>query len=397
MLALALAGSSLPAVSLARGVPTPRAGAAVQPAAGEPGAGSTLLASLADGLASLRRELAERVAGLDIDGSEDPGLSLGEDGRLTVLLVGSDYREGYRYKEHTDVIMVASFDPNTRRVAVASVPRSLLYFPRHPDNPGPSTTGPERVNLMYLGYKKRRDAVVERPALARFRDDISFALDVEIDHYAYVRFTGFDALVDALDGVPVSIPARIVDDIYSDESSPPRGVMFPGGVSGYRLGGASAARCPDMYTPCRRALVYMRSRKGQVGGSPNSDTQRARRQQEFALAAVKRVIRRGDGESLAAFVAVAADQLTTDIPLSAAPSLYLMLRRARFAPGARAVFEAPSYGREVADGTIPYVDVIRGWVERNMPSVPLTPIPVPPPASRGIGGGPVPGGLQAGG
>ncbi|MBA2275992.1 MAG: LCP family protein [Chloroflexi bacterium] len=396
-LSLAVAGSALPAVSLAQGVPVPpvAAGAAL-PASIPAVSGAGLLASIGARVSSLRDELAERVASLDIDGPRG-SLSLGEDGRLTILLLGSDYREGYRYLEHTDVIMVVSFDPNTRRVAVASVPRSVLAFPRHPDNPGSATTGSGRVNLMYLGYKRRGDAVVERPALDRFRNDVSFALDVEIDHYAYVRFSGFDALVDAMNGVRVSIPARIVDYIYSDESSPPPGIMFPGGVSGYRLGGAAAARCPDTATPCRRALVYMRSRKGYVGGSPNTDSQRARRQQEFALAGVRRIIQRGDGERLAAFVAVAANHLTTDISLSAAPSLYLMLRRARFAAGGRAVFDAPSYGREVADGTIPYVDAIRGWVDRSMAPVPLTPIPLPQPPTRGIGGGPVPGGLQVGG
>jgi hypothetical protein len=89
--------------------------------------------------------------------------------------------------------------------------------------------------------------------------------------------------------------------------------------------------------------------------------------------------------------------LTTDIPLSAAPSLYQMLRRARFAPGGRAVFSSPGFGREVAgDGTVLYLDSVRGWIDRYMPPVPLTPIPVPPPPTRGVGGGPVPGGLQVG-
>lgn len=394
-LSLALAGSALPAASLAQGVPlAPGAGAGVRPA-GDTQAAPSLLVSLVDRVASLRETLRERLGGLDIDAPVGSALRLGQDGRLTILLLGSDYRVGYRYREHTDVIMLVSLDPNTRRIAAASVPRSVVSFPRHPDNPGRATSGSERVNLMYLGYKKRRDGVVERSALDRLRNDVSHALGVEIDHYAYTRFTGFDALVDAVDGVKVSIPARIYDYVFSDEASPPRGIVFPGGVSGYRLGGASAARCPDTSTPCRRALVYVRSRKGQVGGSPNSDAQRARRQQEFVLAAIRRVIRRGDGEALGALVGAAGQHLTTDIPLSAAPSLYQMLRRARFASGGRAVFAAPAFGYEVArDGTVLYLSTVRAWIDRNMPAVPLTPIPVPAPITRGIGGGPVPGGLQ---
>ncbi len=395
-LSLAMAGSAVPAISLAQDVSLPSAASALTPSsANDADPGTSLLVSLGDRLASLRGELAERVATLAIDGPEGMGLSLGQDGRLTVLLLGSDYREGYRYGEHTDVIIVASFDPNTRRVAMASVPRSVVFFPRHPDNPGAATSGNKRINLMYPGYKRRAAGVVEKPALERFRKDVSYALGVEIDHYAYIRFPGFDALVDAVGRVPVYIPARIVDDVYSDDSSPPPGIMFPGGVSGYRLKGASAARCPDTATPCRRALVYVRSRKGQVGGSPNSDSHRSGRQQQFVLAGVRRVIKRGDGERLAAFVATAGEHLTTDIPFSAAPSLYLMLRRARFAPSGRAVFAAPAFGYKVAaDGTVLYLDSVRGWVDRNMPPVPLTPIPLPPPPTRGVGGGPVPGGLQ---
>lgn len=405
-LTLALAGSVLPAASLARSVPRAAAASelayhltamtAMTAVTDVMPEGASLLTDLGDRMASLRREIEERVATLDIDGQNE--LSLGQDGRLTILLLGSDYREGYRYREHTDVIIVASFDPNTRRVAMASVPRSVVFFPRHPDNPGASTSGSERVNLMYGDYKRRGDGVVERPALERFRKDVSHALGVEIDHYAYVRFSGFDALVDAMNGVRVTIPARIADHIYSDESSPPPGIMFPGGVSGYRLGGGSAARCRDMFTACRRALVYMRSRKGTVGGSPNSDSRRSIRQQGFVMASIRRVIQRGNSERLAALVATAADHLTTDIPLSAAPSLYEMLRRSRFAPGGRAVFASPAFGRGVAaDGTLLYLGSVRDWIDRSMPAVPLTPIPVPEPPTRGIGGGPVPGGLQLGG
>ncbi|MBA3307485.1 MAG: hypothetical protein H0T04_02230, partial [Chloroflexi bacterium] len=134
------------------------------------------------------------------------------------------------------------------------------------------------------------------------------------------------------------------------------------------------------------------------GGFSNSDSQRSRRQQEFLLAAIRRVIKRGEGERLAALVAVAGDHLTTDIPLAAAPSLYQMLSNVRFARGGRAVFASPAFGYEVAgDATVLYLRTVRGWIDRNMPPVPQTPIPVPAPPTRGIGGGPVPGGLEVGG
>src|SRR5205085_11539429 len=51
-------------------------------------------------------------------------VNYGSDGRLTVLVVGSDWRQRLSGTgERTDVMMVVSVNPNTHRVAAASVPR----------------------------------------------------------------------------------------------------------------------------------------------------------------------------------------------------------------------------------------------------------------------------------
>src|SRR4051795_8974347 len=53
---------------------------------------------------------------------------LGTDGRLTVLLLGSDYRPAHP-GNRTDAIMVVSTDPTTGRTAGFSVPRDTVDFP----------------------------------------------------------------------------------------------------------------------------------------------------------------------------------------------------------------------------------------------------------------------------
>src|SRR4051794_33682328 len=53
---------------------------------------------------------------------------LGTDGRLTVLLLGSDYRPAHP-GNRTDAIMVVSTDPTTGRTAGFSVPRDTIDFP----------------------------------------------------------------------------------------------------------------------------------------------------------------------------------------------------------------------------------------------------------------------------
>ena len=53
---------------------------------------------------------------------------LGTDGRLTVLLLGSDYRPAHP-GNRTDAIMVVSVDPTTGKSAAFSVPRDVVDFP----------------------------------------------------------------------------------------------------------------------------------------------------------------------------------------------------------------------------------------------------------------------------
>src|SRR5580765_4125179 len=53
---------------------------------------------------------------------------LGTDGRLTVLLLGSDYRPAHP-GNRTDAIMVVSVDPTTGKAAGFSVPRDTSGFP----------------------------------------------------------------------------------------------------------------------------------------------------------------------------------------------------------------------------------------------------------------------------
>ena len=53
---------------------------------------------------------------------------LGTDGRLTVLLLGSDYRPAHP-GNRTDAMMVVSVDPTTGRSGAFSVPRDIVDFP----------------------------------------------------------------------------------------------------------------------------------------------------------------------------------------------------------------------------------------------------------------------------
>jgi len=307
-------------------------------------------------------------------GSEGSTIGYGSDGRLTILLLGSDYRAGYKYLEHTDVIMVVSLDPVRGKLAMASIPRSVVRFPIHRDNRaafgGAKNSGNMRVNLLYHGYRETEDdGGIEPQALERLRKDVAHALRVEIDYLAFVRFTGFDALVDTADGIAVKIPAAIVDPHYQD--SPTKGVRFPAATD-WLLHGGSATRCAGTTVDCRRGIAYVRSRKGKVGTAANSDYQRAARQQGLIFAAIQKVT--GGGADLELLRLGSISHVTTDMPRTAADSMWLRdrLSGARAPLKARVVFAPPTWATALAvpkDSARLHLKEVRAWIAQKMPAV----------------------------
>src|SRR6185436_15679865 len=73
----------------------------------------------------------------------EPQIGIGSDGRMTVLLLGSDYRRGHA-GNRTDTIIVVSFDPATGATAALSIPRDTVNFPL----PGGSVYRP-KINGLY--------------------------------------------------------------------------------------------------------------------------------------------------------------------------------------------------------------------------------------------------------
>ncbi|MDQ3492545.1 MAG: LCP family protein [Chloroflexota bacterium] len=306
-------------------------------------------------------------------GSEGPTINYGSDGRLTILLLGSDYRAGYKYLEHTDVIMVVSLDPAGSKLAMASVPRSVVRFPIHLENRGPDGakhSGDLRVNLLYDSYRETEDdGGIEPQALERLRKDVAHALRLEIDYYAFVRFTGFDALVDTADGIAVKIPAAIVDPSYQDSPTP--GVRFPA-ASDWLLHGGSATRCAGTTIDCRRGIAYVRSRKGKVGSAANSDYQRAARQQGLIFAAIQKVT--GGGADLELLRLGSISHVTTDMPRTAADAMWLRdrLAGARAPLKARVVFAPPTWATALSvpkDSARLRLKEVRAWIAQKMPAV----------------------------
>ncbi len=116
------------------------------------------------------------------------------------LLVGSDSREGIDPDDpnagaflgevvegkRTDTIIVARVDPETKTVDLLSVPRDLWV-------PIAGTGENGRVNAAFNGEGGEE----------RLVSTVEDFLDIEINNYAEINFVGFQAIIDALGGVPI--------------------------------------------------------------------------------------------------------------------------------------------------------------------------------------------------
>ena len=245
----------------------------------------------------------------------------GSDGRLSVLVLGSDFRPA-RNSERMDAVMVVTINPTTHQMAAVSIPRDTGALPL----PDPNDTWKGKVNSMFSHY--RAIAGSRNGALAMMRNAIAYALDVEIDYVVFARFTGFDFLVDQVGYVPIDIPAEIRDARIVDDRTKPHGALFLAG-NAVKLGGANATKCyangPPVnwatVSPCYRALLYVRSRHGTVGAQNNSNYKRDKRQQTFLMAALVRVVHlvNANGSALTSLRAAAltrTDDFYTDLPIA---------------------------------------------------------------------------------
>lgn len=222
-------------------------------------------------------------------------------GRYTVLLVGSDWRDSHNNGERLDSIMVVSINPSNHQISAVSIPRDTARIPIPPSLGGGTYNG--KINGMYKYFKKQTGN--RETALTRFRQTVEFVLGIKIDDLAFLRFDGFDALVDQAGGVPTAIPYELRDDSYIDKPGDAAGAKFLASSSAL-LKGAQAPRCVGGYPKptqnwgavpnCTRALVYVRSRHGTlVGCCGNNDYKRASRQQKFVFDAIKRILNQGQG------------------------------------------------------------------------------------------------------
>jgi LCP family protein required for cell wall assembly len=240
----------------------------------------------------------------------------GDDGRLTVLILGSDVRKGIA-GERTDAIIVATIDPASGRVAMVSLPRDTVNVPI-----APGVAYPDRINTLYLDLKSQTGK--SKAALTKLKEALGYAFGTQIDHYVMVDFDGLVKLIDAIGGIEVALEEDLIDESMHIGS---RGLRLRAGTP--RLTG-------------KEALAFARSRH------TDSDYDRSRRQQQILAAAAEKVRQRGL-DVLPALVELARTKTMTDIPLRAAPALLELAGRADLSDARSVVLEPVRWARVMPD------------------------------------------------
>lgn len=177
--------------------------------------------------------------------------SLPESGRLNVLLLGIDARQG-ETMARTDTMILASVDQKSKQVALLSIPRDT------------------RVNIPGYGMDKINSAsVYGGPELST--KVVSQLLGTQIKYYVLVNFSGFKDIVDALGGVTLDVEQNMYHwddtDNYAYEINLKKGVQ--------RLDGD-------------KSLQYVRYREYPMG-----DIDRTKYQQKFLVALGKEMLQPG--------------------------------------------------------------------------------------------------------
>jgi len=194
------------------------------------------------------------------------------DGRLNLLLIGSDAGPD-RWSLRTDTMVVLSVDVETGRAALFGIPRNLVGVPLPPESAGAFKSGrfPGLLNALYvyaMGHPRQFPGGDARGFRA-VTGAVQELVGVRLDDVVVVNLAGFVRLVDAIGGLWIDVPKRLVDRNYPLENG--RGHISLDIKPGCQL------------VDGRMALAYARSRH------QDSDYGRMGRQQRVLVALARQV------------------------------------------------------------------------------------------------------------
>jgi LCP family protein required for cell wall assembly len=230
-------------------------------------------------------------------GSPDPeDAASGE--AINILLMGSDARDGenaniggYVGGMRNDTTIVMHISADRSRIDLVSIPRDAqVQIPECKLFNG--KTLPPETGDFNIAFSKGGVNGDPAEAAACVINTVQKMSGLTIDHWAVVDFAGFEDMVDAIGGVPMCIPEKIV-------SEKARLTLEPG---------------PQVLTG-KQALALARMRTAEVGSVSGSDLQRIGRQHDIMKQVSKVVLSKNlltDAGELTQFLKAVSTALTMD-------------------------------------------------------------------------------------
>jgi LCP family protein required for cell wall assembly len=176
--------------------------------------------------------------------------------RVNALILGIG-GEGHDGPNLTDTMILASYQPSTKKLALLSIPRDLAV--------ATSEFGSIKINAVNA-YAEEKDPGSGAQATAKA---VSEVLGEPIDYWVRIDFRGFEKAIDAVGGVDVTVDRTFTDANFpvSDGSDLVKTISFAAGLQ--HMDGATA-------------LNFARSRHGSNGEA--SDFARSKRQEKIIVA-----------------------------------------------------------------------------------------------------------------
>ena len=276
-------------------------------------------------------------------------LALGQDGRFTVILLGSDEGPG-RGGVRTDSMIVATIDPWTLKSSLFSIPRNWAQVPMPPEWPGPDTHDGISNTIYRYGWNNAETLFPDAadPGAEALKRVYGELLQLEIDHYWKVSMAGFVDVVDAFGGVEVNVQLPI-DNEFSHPEKVGQWYYVRLHTGLQELDGLEA-------------LAYSRSRR------TTSDYNRMARQR-CVVAALGRQISPAD--LLFAFddvVKAFEDHVSTDISLSTVPALVDVATLVQLEDISTVTFIPPTFvdGTDGQGRLVPHIERVRQAVRDSL-------------------------------
>ena len=241
--------------------------------------------------------------------------------RVTFLLLGIDSGVG-RSEALTDTILAVSIDPVAGTAVMVSVPRDTGFVPLPDRSIYADGVYPSKINQ--LSTDANKDPARWCPDLPVTTGDcgvrtleraIGLYLGIPIQYYATVDLQGFADLIDAVGGVRLCLPGKLVDPEYSGPTWVGHGITLPAG-------------CAQYDGP--HALAYSRIRKGWLelpDGTrvTQNDFKRADRQQQVLLQLRSKFAQADLVFALPRILQAVAVTVNTDFPRAKAGDLASLL------------------------------------------------------------------------